>query len=33
MVFKSPYADVAIPEVGVAQMVYQHALQYGDKPG
>jgi acyl-CoA synthetase (AMP-forming)/AMP-acid ligase II len=32
MVFKSPYADVAIPEVGVAQMVYQHALQYGDKP-
>ncbi|MDT7961560.1 MAG: AMP-binding protein, partial [Armatimonadota bacterium] len=32
MVFKSPYADVAIPDVGVAQMVYQHALEYGDKP-
>ncbi|MDW8106015.1 MAG: 4-coumarate--CoA ligase family protein [Armatimonadota bacterium] len=32
MVFKSPYADVAIPDVGVVQMVYQHALEYGDKP-
>ncbi len=32
MVFKSPYADVAIPDVGVPQMVYQHALQYGEKP-
>ncbi len=32
MVFKSPYADVAIPDVGVPQMVYQHALRYGEKP-
>lgn len=32
MVFKSPYSDVAIPNIGVPQMVYQHALQYGEKP-
>ncbi|MFN7017933.1 MAG: 4-coumarate--CoA ligase family protein [Fimbriimonadales bacterium] len=32
MVFRSPYADVVIPDVGVPQMVYQHALRYGEKP-
>ncbi|MCS7190870.1 MAG: AMP-binding protein, partial [Fimbriimonadales bacterium] len=32
MVFKSPYSEVAIPDIGVPQMVYQYALQYGEKP-
>ncbi|MCS6922922.1 MAG: 4-coumarate--CoA ligase family protein [Fimbriimonadales bacterium] len=32
MVFKSPYSEVAIPDISVPQMVYQYALQYGEKP-
>ncbi|GIV09755.1 MAG: AMP-dependent synthetase [Fimbriimonadales bacterium] len=32
MVFKSPYPSAEIPNLSVPQMVYQHALQYGDKP-
>ncbi|MCS6918959.1 MAG: 4-coumarate--CoA ligase family protein [Fimbriimonadales bacterium] len=32
MVYKSPYASVEIPNLSVPQMVYQHALQYGEKP-
>ncbi len=32
MVIKSPYADVALPEVELTKFVYQHALDYGDKP-
>ncbi len=32
MVIKSPYADVVIPEVGLTDYVYQHAMEYGEKP-
>ncbi len=32
MIFKSPYADVSIPSVGLVPFVYQHAESFGEKP-
>ncbi|CUU37952.1 MAG: 4-coumarate--CoA ligase family protein [Armatimonadetes bacterium] len=32
MIFKSPYAEVSIPSVGLVPFVYQHAESFGEKP-
>src|SRR5256885_11958098 len=32
MIFRSPYPDVAIPEVSLTQFVLQRASELGDKP-
>jgi acyl-CoA synthetase (AMP-forming)/AMP-acid ligase II len=32
MIFRSPYAEIAIPEVSLTQLILENAGRYGDKP-
>lgn len=32
MIFRSPYAEIAIPEVSLTQLILESARRYGDKP-
>jgi acyl-CoA synthetase (AMP-forming)/AMP-acid ligase II len=32
MIFRSPYAEIAIPEVSLAELILESARRYGDKP-